>query len=241
MGERPASYYLDHLDTTKYARMAYVYLFDYISNDTSEYDTVHELWLRTCELAATEIQTLCHRAGVFEPKGEGSTGLPRNERSIASPRTSASLSDSAALLQKARKVAEEMIIFLSNKPMCAQETSLASERVQLPVSKHKSLLSFRAHIVCKALGDIDAAIGYLEEAIKYDPNCAESPVDRPQRRSINGLPPVWMRLRLVWRRPQNGEAYLVKHPVPMLDELKAERGTSNEEVACRVIRWESRT
>jgi tetratricopeptide (TPR) repeat protein len=222
MGEWPASYYLGHLDTTKYARMAYVYLFDYIRNDTSEHDTVLELWLRNCELATKEIQVLCHSAGVFESKREDPAGS----------------SDSVVLLQKALKVIEETISFLSDKPMCAQETSLGSKRVQLPVRKHKSLLSFRAHVICKALGDIDAAIGYLEEAIKYDPNCSENPVDRPSRLRFGVHVPDWAHPRLVWRRMLFEEAILVENPVEMLDELKAQRGTRIEGIASRVVRWE---
>ncbi|CAN9147730.1 unnamed protein product, partial [Alternaria alternata] len=65
----------------------------------------------------------------------------------------ADASDSVALLQEARKVAEEMISFLSDKPYCAQEESMTSDAVQIPVRKQKFLMSFKAHIVCKALGD----------------------------------------------------------------------------------------
>ncbi|KAI4929479.1 uncharacterized protein J4E92_005143 [Alternaria infectoria] len=221
MKEWPAVYYLDHLDNMKHARMAYVYLFDYIRNDTSR-DGVLELWLRTCEIAAGEIQALCHRAGILESKEEDPTGS----------------SDSVALLQKARKEAEDAISFLSDQPMRAQEASLASKKWQLEVGKLKSLLSFRAHVVCKALGDMDAAIGYLEEAIKHDPNCAEDPEDRPPKPvfGVGHLENPW---RVSSRMPL-GNVYLVKNPVEMLDKLKAERGTSSEEDASGVVRWEVR-
>jgi len=221
MRERPAIYCLNHLDDIKHARMAYTYLSDDIRNDTSR-DGVLELWLRTCDIAAGEIQALCHRAGILESKEEDPAGS----------------SDSVALLQKARKDAEEMISFLSDKPMCAQEASLASKKMQLEVRKLKSLLSFRAHVVCKALGDIDAAIGYLEEAIKHDPNCAENPEDRPPQ-WVFGVG-SWTNPRSVYTRMPLGNVYLVKNPVEMLDKLKAERGTSSEEDASRVVRWEVR-
>jgi len=221
MKERPAIYCLDHLDHIKHARMAYAYLFDEIRNDTSR-DGVLELWLGTCKIAAGEIQALCHRAGIFESKEEDP----------------ASSSDSMALLQKARKDAEEMISFLSDQPMCAQEASLASKKWQLEVGKLKSLLSFRAHVVCKALGDIDAAIGYLKEAIKYDPNCAEDPEDRPPK-PVFGVG-HWENPWRVSSRMPLGNVYLVKNPVEMLDKLKAERGTSSEEDASGVVRWEVR-
>ncbi|KAI4692225.1 uncharacterized protein J4E84_003193 [Alternaria hordeiaustralica] len=223
MRERPAIHCLNHLDDIKHARMAYAYLCDNIRNDTSR-DGVLELWLRTCDIAAGEIQALCHRAGILESKEEDPTGS----------------SDSVALLQKARKDAEEMISFLSDQPMCAQEASLASKKWQLEVGKLKSLLSFRAHVVCKALGDIDAAIGYLKEAIKHDPNCAENPEDRPPTKWIFGVG-SWTHPRSVYTRGTPlSNVYLVENPVEMLDNLKAERGTSSEEDASRVVRWEVR-
>ncbi|KAI4607284.1 hypothetical protein J4E80_009678 [Alternaria sp. BMP 0032] len=194
----------------------------------------------TCDIAAGEIQALCHRAGILESKEEGSRGSLANLRSIAFPRFSTGSSDSVALLQKARKDAEEMISFLSDQPMCAQEASLASKKWQLEVGKLKSLLSFRAHVVCKALGDIDAAIGYLKEAIKHDPNCAENPEDRPPTKWVFGVG-SWTHPRSVYTRGTPlSNVYLVENPVEMLDNLKAERGTSSEEDASRVVRWEVR-
>jgi tetratricopeptide (TPR) repeat protein len=86
--------------------------------------------------------------------------------------------DSVALLQKARKVAEETISFLSGKPVCAREESIVLDEVQRPVRLDRYLVSFRAHIVCKALGDVDAAIGYLEDAIKYDSENTDNPVEK---------------------------------------------------------------
>lgn len=222
MKERPVIDCLEHLDDIKHTRMAYAYLFDEIRNDTSR-DGILELWLWTCGIAAGEIQALCHRAGILESKEEDPAGS----------------SDSVALLQKARKDAEEMISFLSDQPMCAQEASLTSKTWQLEVGKLKSLLSFRTHVVCKALGDIDAAIGYLKEAIKHDPNCAENPEDRPPK-WVFGVG-SWTNPRSVYTRGITlSRVYLVENPVEMLDNLKAERGTSSEEDASRVVRWEVR-
>jgi tetratricopeptide (TPR) repeat protein len=150
----------------KYARMLYDCHFDWIRNAAGEIylpstnDTVFTLWIMTGKTAANLILVLCHLAGTFGPKGLELTDQ----------------SDSVVWLQKARKVAEKMISFLSDKPVCARESFLMFRTVQLPVRREKFLMSFRAHIVCKALGDVDAAIEYLEDAIKYD---SESNPDNP--------------------------------------------------------------
>jgi hypothetical protein len=152
----------------KYARMVYECHFDCIRNAAGEIyvpstnDSVFALWIMTGKTAANLILVLCHLAGTFGPKGL----------------ELADESDSIAFLQKARKVAEEMISFLSDKPVCAREEFLAFNTVQTPVRREKFLMSFRAHIVCKALGDVDAAIGYLEDAIKHDLEGSENPVEK---------------------------------------------------------------
>jgi hypothetical protein len=152
----------------KYARMVYDYRFDCIRNNTEEPfddwgdDAVLRLWLLTCESAAHLIQALCRLAGTSVPKGL----------------ELADASDGVALLQKARKVAEEMISLLSDKPTCVREESLNSDTIQTRVCRDKYLVSYRAHTVCRALGDVDAGMGYLEDAIKYAFGEPENPVEK---------------------------------------------------------------
>ncbi|KAL1796330.1 hypothetical protein ACET3X_004870 [Alternaria dauci] len=143
----------------KYARLVYDCHLDKMRNNFGDLhrpwieDRVLMLWMLTCETATELIQSLL-RLGL------------------------ADASDGVTFFREARKVAEEMINLLSSKPLFAREESVASEAVQKQVRKTKFLLSFKAHKVCKALGDVDAAISHLEDAIKYDCDNPENPVER---------------------------------------------------------------
>ena len=166
--DTPENTVIQYKMVCKYARLVYDCQLDCIRSNyggflsPSTEDTVLMLWSATCTTAADLVEVLCHLAGTFGPKGL----------------EVADASDSVVLLQEARKVAEEMISFLSDKPFCAQEESMTSDAVQIPVRKQKFLMSFKAHIVCKALGDVDAAIGYLEDATKYYSESPENPVEK---------------------------------------------------------------
>ncbi|KAG9189726.1 hypothetical protein G6011_06594 [Alternaria panax] len=166
--DNPEKAVKEYTTALKYAHMVYDCHFDCILDvagdiyGASTDDTVLTLWTLTCRIAVRLIRVFCHLAGTFGPK--------RLELADAS--------SNVTLLQKARKVAEETISLLSSKPVCAREESLALGEVQTPVRWDKFLLSFRTHVVCKALDDIDAAIGYLEDAIKYDFENTEKPVEK---------------------------------------------------------------
>jgi hypothetical protein len=122
-------------------------------NDTSETnDTVLVLWHMSCRQAANLVMVLVN--------------LARNGRE--GPEIAVASGDQARL-EEARCVAESWIGFLKDKPTWANAGIGETEQAQTAVSNAKALMCFRAHIVCKGLGDVDAAIAYLREALMYEP------------------------------------------------------------------------
>jgi hypothetical protein len=114
-------------------------------------DTVLVLWHMSCRQAANLVMVLVNLAR---------NGEEGPEIAVAS--------GGQARLKEARYVAESSIGFLKNKPTWANARIGETEQAQTAVSNAKALMCFRAHIVCKGLGDVDAAIAYLREAITYE-------------------------------------------------------------------------
>jgi hypothetical protein len=65
-------------------------------------------------------------------------------------------------LAEARQVAEETIVLLRTQP--TRKSDDTDGKTDLQIRKCKTKLSHAAHKACKALRDLDAAIGYLEDA-----------------------------------------------------------------------------
>jgi hypothetical protein len=65
-------------------------------------------------------------------------------------------------LAEARQVAEETIALLRTQP--TRKSDDTDGKTDLQIRKCKTKLSHAAHKACKALRDLDAAIGYLEDA-----------------------------------------------------------------------------
>jgi hypothetical protein len=114
----------------------------------STFDKVYTLWVRTLGLGV-EHTTALWKATSSE---EAATGFADSDRIVA-----------------CRHVAEEMISFLSQHSPYGHEQTV-DETMTRAVQQWKSTLSYRAHLPCKALGDMDAALGYLEDTLKYDPS-----------------------------------------------------------------------
>jgi tetratricopeptide (TPR) repeat protein len=72
-------------------------------------------------------------------------------------------------LEKARELAEQGITFLSARFQYADQAVQNDEKLKKYLRKQKAKLCFRLHVVCKSIGDLGAARGYLEEALKYEP------------------------------------------------------------------------
>jgi hypothetical protein len=80
--------------------------------------------------------------------------------------------------KEARSVAEQWIGLLRDKPTWAHTRIGEMENVKKSIRKHKALMCFRVHNVCKGLGDVDAVIAYLVDAIMYEPESEEKLVKR---------------------------------------------------------------
>jgi hypothetical protein len=76
-------------------------------------------------------------------------------------------------LKKARELAEEGITFLSARLQYPDQTVKGNESMKKFLRKQKAKLCFRLHLVCRGTGDLGAAWGYLEEAMKYEPESEE--------------------------------------------------------------------
>lgn len=74
------------------------------------------------------------------------------------------------MLREAIAMAETGISFLRELP--TQSTDVMDQPGKERCRKAKAKLSFRAHLACAGLGNVDAAIGYLEEAKRYEPETA---------------------------------------------------------------------
>jgi hypothetical protein len=72
-------------------------------------------------------------------------------------------------LKKARELAENGITFLSSRLQYPDQTVKGNESMEKSLRKQKAKLCFRLHLVCRGTGDLGAAWGYLEEAMKYEP------------------------------------------------------------------------
>ncbi|KAF1938097.1 hypothetical protein EJ02DRAFT_458179 [Clathrospora elynae] len=132
-------------------------------------DSVLNLWIITCRTAADHVMVLLNAARDGEEGPE-----------------IASASGDAEKLAEARRVAEKTISFLSNKSVRACEQTAGVERVQTAVRKSKALMCFRAHMACKGLGDVHAAVGYLEEAKRFEPESSEKLLKRIEELKAEG-------------------------------------------------------
>jgi hypothetical protein len=117
----------------------------------SIFDKLFSLWVRTAGLGVDHTMALW--------KTTGTPGVALSEEAAASS------ADSDRMLV-CRQVAEEMISFLSQHSPYGHEQTVDDTRTTA-VRRWKSTLSYRAHAPCKVLGDVDAALGYLEDALKY--------------------------------------------------------------------------
>ncbi|KAL1597248.1 hypothetical protein SLS60_008832 [Paraconiothyrium brasiliense] len=110
------------------------------------FDGIHQLWLMHSDLYANHVQLMLNAAA----------GTPSNEASA-----------------NARTAAEQAIEFLGPRPRWGRPETARTERALTAVRKSKAELSLIAHKACKGMGDVDAAMGYLREALKYEPEASE--------------------------------------------------------------------
>jgi hypothetical protein len=130
-----------------------------LAGDAS-FDGVHHLWLMHSDVCAMYVQVLLNVAS-----GASIGIVPTGNRE-----------DGNEAFVEVRRVAEEVIAFLRQMPEWGRPETAGLKQGVVGLSalrKIKAKISFRAYLVCKGMGDVDAAVGYLKEALKYEPETSE--------------------------------------------------------------------
>ncbi|KAH7359612.1 hypothetical protein BKA66DRAFT_472460 [Pyrenochaeta sp. MPI-SDFR-AT-0127] len=127
------------------------------SEKTLETDLILLLWAMVTEDGANHIQCFINAASDGRPNANLPTGCAVNN----------------ANLMQARQIGEEIIRIQSNRPSFGSEEMFNDETAQVIVRKGKAVVCYRLHVVCRALGDLDAAVGYLRDAYMYEPENTE--------------------------------------------------------------------
>lgn len=78
-----------------------------------------------------------------------------------------------AAFVEARKAAEEAIKYMSARPEWGRPATANMELAMSALRHYKGQLSSQTHRACKGMGDLDAAMGYLREVLKYEPEMSE--------------------------------------------------------------------
>jgi hypothetical protein len=145
----------------RYIKLVWDCHFECMRNEATEgnsTDLVSHLWLMSVDVVANHVQCLINVA----------LGLS----AIVKRLDLQTNSGNKEKLREAIAVAETGISFLRALPTQSKDViDLAGNK---RCGKAKAKLSFRAHLACAGLGDVDAAIGYLEEAKRYEPQSAGS-------------------------------------------------------------------
>lgn len=77
------------------------------------------------------------------------------------------------LYARAREAAEDAIRHLNMLPSWGRPETTEKDPALLLIRTSKAKISYRAHAACKGMGDIDAAVGYLKEALRHEPETSE--------------------------------------------------------------------
>ncbi|KAJ4346518.1 uncharacterized protein N0V89_010449 [Didymosphaeria variabile] len=114
---------------------------------TAPFDGIHRLWLIHSNVCADLVQVMLDAAA----------GTPGANGAFAN----------------ARRAAEQAIEFLGPRPGWGTPKTAGVVRALTALRKSKANISVIAHKACKGMGDVDAAVGYLREALKYEPETSE--------------------------------------------------------------------
>jgi hypothetical protein len=119
-------------------------------------DLMRHLWLISANVMANHVQCLINAAVDL--------GAPVHRLEVRIG------SGDRARLQEARAVAGMAVCFLRVLPTRYSDDVEAEEYIG--VRKAKAKLSFRAHLACTGLGDVEAAVEYLQDAKRHEPESA---------------------------------------------------------------------
>jgi hypothetical protein len=119
-------------------------------------DLLLHAWLMTSDAASNQVMCLLQAATSGEIGPEIAIG-----------------SGNMKYMAEARRVSEELITLLSRSSPYGHEQTQENEGAKLKIRKTKAHISFRAHLACRGLACLNDAVGYLEEAMKYEPETSE--------------------------------------------------------------------
>lgn len=173
----------------RFARMAWEChlqrMVDGEEDEDPDMDCVRHLWVVTCDVGANNTQVLLNAAA-------GSGGQPppppRVPASNDIPTGAPGRGRSDERFARARRAAEDTIRLLRACPAWAGDVEDAATResVLLTLRKHRAQVSFRAHAACKGMGDVPAALGYLRQALKYEPESSQKLLPRIEALEAEG-------------------------------------------------------
>ena len=145
-----------------YAEMLWENHRECMADPSTPIDGIFHLWTMHCGLCANLVQALMNVA----------TGAPVP----TIPTGDANHPDE--LFVRAREAAQDAIKTLNDLPSWGRPETTEKDRALLLIRKNKAKVSFRAHAACKGMGDINAAVGYLKEALRHEPETSEKLLQR---------------------------------------------------------------
>lgn len=139
--------------TMRYADMLWENHQECLAAPSTGFDAIYILWMIHCNASANLVQALLNMG----------TGVP-----MARVPTGGKGDNNEAFV-KARQAAEDAIQLLASRPEWGRPETAEAAQVLTALRRSKAKISFKANVACKGMGDVDAAVGYLKEAMKYEP------------------------------------------------------------------------
>lgn len=141
----------------KYAEMLWENHQECLRHPPADFDGIHHLWMMHSTICGNLVQVLMNTA-TGTPVPNIPTGDDKEPNEV---------------FVRARNAAEDGIRRLNSVPKWGRPETAEDEMVLRAVRKIKAKVSFRAHGACKGMGDVNAALGYLKEAMRHEPETSE--------------------------------------------------------------------
>jgi hypothetical protein len=146
----------------KYAEMLWENHEGCLTDPSKEFDGIHHLWMMHSTVCGNLVQVLLNIAtGTPVPVVPTGDAKEPNE-----------------LFVQARNAAENAIRYLNPVPEWGRPETSKQELALRALRKNKAKISFRAHGACKGMGDVNAAVGYLKEAMRHEPETRKLLLER---------------------------------------------------------------
>ncbi|KAJ4303742.1 hypothetical protein N0V90_002643 [Kalmusia sp. IMI 367209] len=154
-----------------YARMLWDCHQECLRDPSLPFDGIHHLWMMHSNICGNQVQILLNKA-----TGGPMPNVPTGK-----------LGESNEAFGHARAMAEEGIRFLGPLPEWGRPETAQAQQAMTALRKSKAKVSFRAHSACKGMGDLDAAVGYLREAMKFEPETSVILMERMDKLKGEGV------------------------------------------------------